>query len=262
MEILGVDIGGSGIKIALVETREGKLISERIRIKTPKPADASAVLDVVVNTVKDLNWKGPIGCGYPGVVQNQAVKTAANLGDNWMDYKLGEAIQRATGCPTWVLNDGDAAAIAEMEFGAGRGFDGLAMMVTIGTGLGTAFMRKGELWTNTELGHVYLANGMEAEHYASDAARKFENLTWEAWAKRFNEYLAYVHGLFWPEMFILGGGATTKPELFQDYLKAPCRIAIATQGNEAGIIGAAMAAERYLPEEVLEKASTTQTAAS
>ena len=241
MEILGVDIGGSGIKIARVDPDTGEMLSERKRMATPKPSTPDAITAVLANIVNELAWAGPIGCGFPAVVQGGIVRTAANVSKKWIGKDAESLFASATGCQTAVVNDADAAGLAEMRFGAGRGQKGVVMMITIGTGIGTALFTDGQLLPNTELGHLYV-KGMKAEHYASDAVRKDKGLSWKKWGKRFDRVLCEYEALFWPDLFVLGGGASHKFEKFEQYLTTKAEVVPAQMLNEAGIVGAAIAA--------------------
>ncbi len=241
MEILGVDIGGSGIKVARVDSIKGEMLSERVRVATPQPSTPNAVAGALSEIVRELSWAGPIGCGFPAVVQGGVVRTAANVSKKWIGTNAEELFSSATGCRTLVVNDADAAGLAEMRFGAGRGRNGVVMMITIGTGLGTALFTEGQLLPNTELGHLYV-KGMKAEHYASDALRKDKGLSWKKWGKRFTRVLCEYEALFWPDLFVLGGGASNKFEKFGQYLTVKAEVVPAQMLNEAGIVGAALAA--------------------
>jgi polyphosphate glucokinase len=240
--ILGIDIGGSGIKGAPVDIKTGKLMEKRHRIPTPEPSSPEKVANSIKELVKYFQWKGPVGCGFPAVVQNGIVKTAANIDKGWINTNAKKLFSEVTKLPVWVINDADAAGLAEVKLGAGEGNKGAIMVLTIGTGIGSSLFNKGKLFPNTEFGHVEL-KGMDAEIYASDAARKKEQLDWEAWGKRLNEYLACVEFLCWPEMIIIGGGASKKLDLFKDQLKLKAKVIPAKFLNDAGIIGAAMAAK-------------------
>ncbi len=242
-KILGIDFGGSGIKGAIVNTKKGTLKSKRYRIPTPDPASPEAVGEVIGRIVEHFDWKGPVGVGYPGVVQNGIARTAANIDKGFLNLNINRSFSRMTGCPVYVMNDADAAGLAEMKFGAGKGFKGVTSLVTVGTGLGTVMFAGGKLVPNLELGHIIL-KGDDAEKYASDAARKNEDLTWETWALRFNEYLGRLEDLTWPDLIIIGGGASKKDDKFFQFLNTRARVVPAELLNEAGIIGAALAA-RY-----------------
>jgi polyphosphate glucokinase len=241
-KILGIDFGGSGIKGAPVDIKTGKLLAERHRIPTPEPSSPQKVAKTILELVKHFNWKGPIGCGFPAVVQNGIVKTAANIDKSWINTDARKLFSDVTKLPVWVINDADAAGLAEVKLGAGAGFKGAVVVLTIGTGIGSSLFIKGRLFPNTEFGHVEF-KGMDAEAYTSDATRKREKLDWETWGKRLNEYLAHIEFLTWPEMIILGGGASKKLDLFKDQLKLKAKIVPAEFLNDAGIIGAAMAAK-------------------
>lgn len=246
-KILGIDIGGSGIKGAIVDTKKGKLLTERYRLPTPSPASPQAVAEVIRKVAEHFEWKGPIGAGYPGVVQNGIVRTAANVDKSWINTNIDNLITKVTKCPAHVLNDADAAGMAEMKFGAGADFTGVVMLVTIGTGLGTVMFVGGRLIPNLELGHIIL-KGDDAEKYASDAARKNDNLTWEQWAGRFDEYLKRLEDLVWPDLIILGGGASKKEDLFLKLLHTRAKVVPAQYQNNAGMVGAALAARAKFKE--------------
>ena len=241
MDILGIDIGGSGIKGAPVDLNHGVLAAERLRIATPQPATPDAVADTVDGIIRHFNWTGPVGCGLPSVVQNGVARTAANIDSSWIGTDVRTLLSQRTGCPVTVINDADAAGIAEMRFGAGRGRNGTILMVTVGTGLGTALFRDGSLVPNTELGHLLL-NGKIAEKYASAAAREDLGLSYKTWAKRLDLYLHQLQSLFWPDLFILGGGISKKHEKFFPFLTIETEFLPAVLRNQAGIVGAALAA--------------------
>lgn len=240
MQVLGIDIGGSGIKGAPVDVRTGELLAERFRIATPQPASPEPVARTVAEIARHFDWNGPIGCGFPAVVQQGITRTAANVDKAWIDADAARLISEITGCPVKVMNDADVAGLAEMTFGAGQGRMGVVLVVTIGTGLGTALFTNGMLLPNTELGHIEI-DGKDAELLASDAARKREDLSWNIWAARFDTYLNRLQALIWPDLIILGGGASKKYEKFAPYLTVKTKIVIAEALNEAGIIGAALA---------------------
>ncbi|MEM7108192.1 MAG: ROK family protein [Bacteroidota bacterium] len=245
MKILGIDIGGTGIKGAIVDTKKGKLLTERHRISTPQPATPSAVIETVESMVAEFDWHGPIGCGFPAAVKHEIVKTAANIDNSWIGLNAAAKIQKDTGCPTHLVNDVDAAGFAEMKFGAGRKNKGTVMIVAVGTGIGTAIFIEGRLLPNTELGHLYL-HGMDAEHYAANSIREKEHLDWETWGDRLNEYLQHLELLFWPDLIILGGGVSKKFDYFKEFLQLDSDVVPALNRNNAGIIGAALAAKRDL----------------
>ena len=197
MEILGIDIGGSGIKAAPVNLETGEFAAERHRIKTPQPSKPKAVAKVVGKLVKHFDYSGPIGCTFPAIVHHGVVKSAANVDDDWIGTDANALFSEVTGSPVKMLNDADAAGVAEMQIGAGKGRDGVVILLTLGTGIGTAIFVDGHLLPNTEFGHLQI-RGKDAEHRASDKIRKDEDLSWKHWAKRLNEYLAQMEFFFSP----------------------------------------------------------------
>lgn len=248
MELLGIDIGGSGIKGAIVDTTTGKLLTERLRLKTPQPSTPEAVADTIKELVDTIGYKGPIACGFPARVINGVVLTAANVDKSWIRVPIENLLSQKLGTDVFVANDADVAGLAEMCFGAGKDEKGKVLIVTIGTGIGTAMFFKGELLPNFEIGHILL-HGDDAERYCSDSAREKLDLKWKDFGKRFNEYLNRIEFLIQPDLFILGGGASKKFEKFQDQIKLEqARVIPAETLNLAGIIGAAMYCERRLQE--------------
>jgi len=238
MEILGIDVGGSGIKGAIVDTQKGELITERYRISTPKPATPYAVIEVIEKIIKNFEWQGPVGCGFPAAVKNEVVKTASNIDDSWIGVNASAQIEKKTGCSTHLVNDVDAAGFAEIEFGAGKRLFGTIFMANFGTGIGTAVFHNQQLVPNTELGHIPLHGG-PAEDYAANSIRKKEELSWKKWGGRVNEYLQLVEELFWPDLIIIGGGVSKKFKKFKPYLNLQAEVVPAVSRNHAGIIGAA-----------------------
>ncbi|WP_030202303.1 polyphosphate--glucose phosphotransferase [Streptomyces sp. NRRL S-87] len=245
-QIFGVDIGGSGIKGAPVDLDRGDLARERYKVLTPHPATPEAVADGVVQVVSHFGWSGPVGVTFPGVVTEGVTRTAANVDKAWVDVDARALLSgRLAGLPVTVLNDADAAGVAEMTFGAGRGRTGTVILLTFGTGIGSAVFTDGRLVANSELGHLEL-HGHDAEKKASTKAKDDEQLNWEKWAKRVHKYLAHVEMLFSPELFIIGGGVSRKADKFLPMVADGIRAEIvpATLQNNAGIVGAAMAARR------------------
>lgn len=243
MEILGIDIGGSGIKGALVDTEKGEFTTERKRIPTPQPATPQAVIQTVNQIVKHFAYAGPIGVGIPSVVIDGVVKSAANIDDGWIGYPGQKALAEVTGCPVTLLNDADVAAIAEMKFGAGHNHPGVVMVFTLGTGIGSSMFVHGRLVPNLELGHIFMRNQKkDAEEYASDRIRQEKDLDWKPWGKRLNEYFQYIEALFSPQLIIIGGGVSKKHESFLKYINITAEIVPAELLNQAGIVGAALAA--------------------
>ncbi len=245
MEILGIDIGGSGIKGAPVNMETGELTAARFRLPTPQPSTPNAVGDVVAAVARHFNWQGPIGCTFPAVIQNGIVLSAANVNKAWLGAPGEELLAQKTGCPLILLNDADAAGIAEMAFGAGQGHRGVVMILTLGTGIGSAIFTNGHLVPNTELGHLKL-KGKDAEAWASDRVRKSKDLDWKKWVYRVDKYLARLETLFSPDLFIIGGGVSKRHKKFLPFLKRRTPVVPAQLLNEAGIIGAALAASKLL----------------
>ncbi|GAB4497874.1 MAG: ROK family protein [Anaerolineales bacterium] len=239
MQALGIDIGGSGIKGAPVNIKTGELQGERLRIKTPKGAKPQPVADVVAEIARSFQWNGPIGIGFPAPIKRGIVMMAANVSQKWIGINADELLTSATGCSCKVGNDADVAGMAEMAFGAGKGEHGTVIMITLGTGIGTAIFYNGHLVPNTEFGHLQI-KGMDAEHRASDAARQREDMSWKKYAKRLNTYLNEMEKLFWPDLFIIGGGISKQHEKFLPLLNLQTRITPAQFQNEAGIVGAAL----------------------
>ncbi len=247
MDILGIDIGGTGIKGAIVNTATGELKSDRYRELTPQPAKPDAVCDVVNDVATHFNWAGPVGCTFPAIVHHGVVFSAANVHKSWINTDCKGLLEKRLRGPVVVLNDADAAGVAEAKFGAGRGQDGLVIMLTLGTGIGSALLFHGELIPNAELGHMEL-RGKDAEWRVSDRVRQEKKLSWKKYAKRLNEYLGRLEFLFSPDLFIIGGGASKYHDKFLPRLKTRTRIVPAQLLNEAGIVGAALAAERAVQQ--------------
>jgi polyphosphate glucokinase len=246
MQIFGVDIGGSGIKGAPVDLERGDLAQERHKVLTPHPATPDGVADGVKQVVEHFGWTGPVGLTFPGVVTGGAtVRTAANVDKNWIDTDARALFsERLGGLPVTVVNDADAAGVAEMAFGAGRGRRGTVVLLTFGTGIGSAVFVDGVLVPNTELGHLEL-HGHDAEKRASSKAREDEDLSWEKWAHRVQKYLAHVEMLFSPELFVIGGGVSRKADKFLPLIEGiQAEIVPAQLQNNAGIVGAAMRAAK------------------
>lgn len=243
MSILGIDIGGSGIKGAPVDLDSGRLLGDRLRITTPDPSVPNAVADVLARIVDHFDWQGPVGCAFPAVVKHGVTMTAANVDDAWIGCDAAGLFTQRLGVPVTLVNDADAAGIAEIHFGAGRDVDGTVIMLTLGTGIGSAVFIGGRLVPNTEFGHMEI-RGKEAEERAADRVRKAEDLSWEKWAKRVSEVLQRMEALFWPDLFILGGGVSKKHQRFISALDCATPVVPAALRNEAGIVGAALAARR------------------
>ena len=244
MRVLGIDIGGSGTKGALVDVRNGTLATARIRYATPQPATPKAVARTVADIAADFKWKGPIGIGFPAAIQENRATTASNVTNSWIGKEVVKLFSKATGCSVAVVNDADAAALAELQYGHKSMTKGTVVFLTVGTGIGTAIITNGHLVPNTELGHLVMNKIGDAERFCSDAARKRSHLTWESWALRFKEYIEYLEFLLHPDLFVLGGGVSKKLDRFEEYFKIKTRYRIASLKNEAGIVGAAWAASK------------------
>lgn len=243
MNILGIDFGGSGIKGALVDIDSGSLVTERIRIPTPQPAKPKAVIKVMKQLASRFDYSGPVGIGMPSRVLDGVVTSAANIDDSWINFAGQQAISDGIGAPVTLLNDADVAGIAEMHFGAGRGFRGTVMIFTLGTGIGSAMFVNRQLVPNLELGHIYMrSQKQDVEASTSDKARKDAELSWEAWGLRLNAYFQYMEFLFSPQLIIIGGGVSKKHDKFLKYIDVRAQVVPALLRNEAGIVGAALAA--------------------
>ncbi len=241
----GVDIGGSGIKGARADLVAGDLASERHKILTPQPATPEAVVAVITEIVSTAGWTQPFGCTFPGIVRHGVLHSAVNLDKSWLGVNLEHLASEATGLPVAALNDADAAGLAEARFGAAKGRDGVVIVVTLGTGIGTAVLVDGHLLPNSELGHLLL-HGDSAERYAAASVRQRKNLSWKEWGGRLQEYFSHLEFLFSPDVFIIGGGVSRKSEKFLPYLDVEAEIIPAQLQNQAGIVGAAVvAAERF-----------------
>ena len=245
MNILGIDIGGTGIKGAPVNTETGELLAERFRILTPKPALPNAVADVVQQVAAHFNYTGPAGVTFPAIVKKGIIHTAANVDGSWINVDASALFSAHLNAETTVVNDADAAGVAEMRFGSGKDRNGTVIMLTFGTGIGSAVFHDGELLPNTEFGHLQI-RGKDAERRCSERVREEKNMPFKKWAKIVSEYLETLEKLFSPELFIIGGGVSKKAEKFLPLLTAKTDVLIqpAKMQNEAGIIGAACLARR------------------
>jgi polyphosphate glucokinase len=242
VDVLGIDIGGSGIKAAPVDVSTGTLAKERFKVLTPRPAVPDAVAEAVHTVAAEFGWTGPAGITFPGVVTNGVIRTAANLDPAWVGVDARALFATATGlAEVAVLNDADAAGQAEMRYGAGAGEQGTVVMLTFGTGIGSALFRGGVLVPNTEFGHIEI-RGKDAEKRAAERVREEHDLDWEHWAGRVDEYMSHLEALLWPDLFIVGGGVSRKSDKFLPLLeKLTAKVVPATMHNDAGIVGAALA---------------------
>jgi polyphosphate glucokinase len=255
----GVDVGGSGIKVAVVDVTHGVLVGPRLRVATPQPSTPDVVVPVIVRTVlralkesgvqagRSTSVRFPVGVGMPSVVIDGVTKTAANIDPGWVDFDLGARLRSAFSGTVVVLNDADAAGLAEMRFGAGAGRRGVVFVLTLGTGLGSGMFNDGTLVPNTELGHMEI-RGRDAERRSAAVARTRRGLSWKAWASDLDEHLHAIDKLFWPNLIILGGGVSKNADKFIPRLTVRPPVVAATLRNDAGIVGAAMAAAEHLVE--------------
>ena len=241
MHILGVDIGGTGIKVAPVDVTTGKLVAERVKVATPHPAEPDAIAAAVRELVTGFGWSGPAGIAFPGVITAGTTRTAANLDPAWIGMDARGLFGKATGLQVVMINDADAAGLAEMKFGAGAGHQGTVLMLTLGTGIGSALFNGGVLVPNTEFGHIEI-RGKDAEKRASEHAKEEHDLSWEKWAGQVDEYLQRMEALLSPGLFIIGGGISRKSDKFLPLLTGlTAPVVPAALHNDAGIVGAAMA---------------------
>jgi polyphosphate glucokinase len=237
--ILGIDVGASGIKGALVDLEKGKVSGERYRVATPQPPTPENMAGAFAEIVRFFDYSGPIGCGFPSIVKDGVSMSAANIDDSWIGTSIEKVFGEATKCPVFATNDADAAGVAEMRFGAGKGEMGLVLLITIGTGLGSALFYNGMMVPNTELGHLLWKNNKPAEAWCSSGARERLKIGRKEWSRRFNEYLHHLELLFSPNLFILGGGESKFFEQYKHIFDVKARVVPAKLLNNAGIIGAA-----------------------
>jgi polyphosphate glucokinase len=245
MRAVGVDIGGSGIKAAVVDNGVGDFVTERVRVATPKPGEPGAILAATQQAIAEFPPGLPVGLGFPGPIVDGRVMTAAHVSDTWIGHNAVEAFQQGLGRPCTVINDADAAGLAEVRFGQGADCSGVVLLLTLGTGIGSALFIDGTLVPNTELGHIEV-RGMDGEMRAAASRRNVEGLTWKEWAGRLEEFITRVDRLIWPDLVILGGGVSRKSEKFMPYLNVRPKVVPALLKNRAGIIGAACRAIEVL----------------
>ncbi len=239
MKVLGIDIGGSAFKGAPVDTKTGKLLAERHRVEVGSPCSLKEGLAAAREIVRHFNWKGPVGIGFPGIIQGGHIGAVGNLGHMWEGRNGAVLFRQATGCPVKLLNDADAAGLAEVRFGRGRNKKNTVLLLTFGTGIGSALFFDGKLFPNAELGHVPW-RGKPFERYAAASVRKRARLDWKQWAHRVNVYLAVMERLFSPSLIIIGGGISKKAAKFMPHIKAKAKVVPARLHNDAGIVGAAL----------------------
>lgn len=244
MEILGVDIGGSGIKGAVVDTQTGQFVQPRYRIPTPEGARPDDVAEAMKDMAEHFEWTGPIGCGFPAIVRNGVAFSAANIHETWIGVDVNQLFTASTGCSVYTLNDADAAGIAEMNFGVGRVYSsGVILLLTLGTGIGSALFVDGHLVPNTELGHIEV-KGKDAEKRASAAVKTIKDLSWKKWSSRLQEVLSRLELYLSPDVIIIGGGVSKRSEDFFPLLTTRAKLIRAELENEAGIVGAAYFGEQ------------------
>lgn len=242
--VMGIDIGGTGIKANLVEVETGELLGERVKLATPQPSTPEAVSRTMARLVDRFGWSGRLGITFPAIVRHGVTLSAANVDEAWIGLNAEEMFAEVTGLPVKVLNDADAAGVAEATHGAARGVEGVVLLLTFGTGIGSGLLVDGKLVPNTELGHLQMRGYTSVEHWVSAQARKREDISWKAWGKRMNEFLHYLNRLFSPDLFVVGGGVSRRWELYEYQIEVPVRVVPAELKNQAGIVGAAMAAAK------------------
>jgi polyphosphate glucokinase len=238
MKVLGIDIGGSAVKGAPVETQTGLLLAERHRIETPEPVTPAKMAKLVAEIAGHFHWRGPIGIGFPGVTHGPRILTSANMHKGFIGLDGGKLFSKATGCRVALINDAAAAGLAEMTFGAGCKFGGKVLLLTLGTGVGSVLFHRGAIFP-CELGHLPF-KGRDAEKIVAASVRKKKDLTWGEWSRELNSYLSLLENILWPELIILGGGVSAKHEKFFHYLKLRTQVVPARFLNQAGIVGAAL----------------------
>lgn len=242
MKVLGIDIGGSSFKAAPVDTKTGRLLAERFRVPVSSPCSRGEGLAAARQIVQHFKWKGRVGIGFPAIVQEGHIGVVGNLGSEWEQQNGTRIFAKATGCRVAIANDADAAGLAEMRFGAGKGREGTVLMMTFGTGIGSALFYRGQLFPNVELGHIPW-EGEPIERFASAAVKTKLDLDWKEWTDRVNVYLRVVERLFSPELIIIGGGISQDHQMWFKFLRTQAKVVPAKLHNDAGIVGAALAAE-------------------
>lgn len=239
MKALGIDIGGSALKGAPVDTKTGRLLADRLRIATPEPLSPPQMAEAIAELAAHFKWRGPIGVGFPGVIEGTTIWTSANLHAKFVGCDGAKLFGKATGCRVAMINDAAAAGIAEVRFGAGHDFKGKALLLTLGTGVGSCLAYRGVV-VPLELGHFPWKGGKSAEKYVAASVREEKDLSWEEWSGRLQEYICVLEQLFWPELIIIGGGVSSKHAKFFKFIKSRAKVVPAEFFNRAGIVGAAM----------------------
>jgi polyphosphate glucokinase len=242
MEVLGIDVGGTGIKGNIVNTVTGEIIGEKFKLKTPSPATPDAILECLQLVIDNFNWKGKrVGIGFPSVIKNGKSHTASNISDEFISYPIEEKFSAGLSCEVTVVNDADSAGIAEITYGKGKDVSGLVLFITLGTGIGSSLFFNGKLIPNTELGHLLYKKSI-FERYASNSARESKGLSWKAWGKEVNKYLNHLYLLLSPDLILIGGGVSKYFENYKQHIDVNTTVETADLLNDAGIVGAAMAA--------------------
>ena len=243
--IFGLDIGGTGIKGGIVDVKKGRMETERIKMRTPRPSTPDAVADTCLQLIRNAGWTGSVGVGFPSIIKKNVCFTATNIDSKWIGKNVSKVLSKRLGLPTHVINDADAAALCEAQFGAAYKKKGLGLVITIGTGIGGGMLFNGKLIPNLEPGSTFLENGINLEKYSSNAARRAEMLTWPEYGKRLNKALEHIDRMLSPDYFILGGGISKNFDLYEDKMNPAFKITPAQFQNEAGTIGAALAFKIY-----------------
>jgi len=244
-QILGIDVGATGIKGAVVDLEKGTLVTERFKLPTPESGLPDDMIDVIYEIIEHFDWQGKnVGFGFPAIIKNNKVCSASNIDKSWIGYKIKKQIESRTQCPCVIINDADAAGLAELHYGKGKDVKGTMILLTLGTGIGSAIFNDGVLLPNTELGHLKYKDSI-AEKYAANSARKLKGLKWDEYGKELNEFLEHVDFIFSPNLILLGGGISKKFKNFSEYISPDLNVSPAEKFNNAGIIGAALAFEIY-----------------
>jgi polyphosphate glucokinase len=245
---LGIDVGGSGIKGAPVDLARGEFGAERVRFDTPHKSTPENVIEVILDVLSAFEWKASFGCTFPGIVHHGVIRSAANVDKSWIGVDLAAELRKRTSQHVVVVNDADAAGVAEGIFGVAAGVDGVVIVTTLGTGIGSAVLLDGTLLPNTEFGHLRLPNGREAEKYAAASVREQKKLSWQEWAERLQEFYSHVEFIFSPDLFVVGGGVSKKAHKFLPLLDLHTPIEPAALLNDGGIIGAALLSVEGAPD--------------
>ncbi len=244
-KILGIDVGATGTKGGIVDLKKGDLISEKIKLRTPDSKKPGDMIEVINQLVQAFEWEGkPVGMGFPTIIKDNKCWSASNIDESWIGFEIKREIELAANCPVYVINDADAAGLAEMKYGKGYKQKGTVILLTLGTGIGSALFINGKLVPNTEFGQLKFRDGV-TENFASNSARLAKNMSWEKFGNELNEVLKYIDFIFSPQMIILGGGISKNMDMYQQYFDKELNVYPAEKFNNAGIIGAALAYKKY-----------------